>query len=82
MYCPAMNSFSDIISLWPSAEALAGDLGLPGENPGGTVRAWKRRDNIPSEYWDDLVLCAQRRGFHEVSAELLLRVAALRRKAA
>lgn len=77
-----MNSFASIISLWSSAEELAADLEIPGNNPGGTVRAWKQRDNIPPAYWSDLVSAAVRRGFHDVTFEALALIASRRRGAA
>jgi hypothetical protein len=42
-----MNSFRSIIGLWPSLDAMAGDLGAPIT----AVRKWWQRDRIPAEWW-------------------------------
>ena len=47
-----------VFDLWPSSAALARDLN-ESEN---TVRAWKRRKNIPSDRDVRLVKAANRRG--------------------
>jgi hypothetical protein len=46
----APRTFRDVIGLWPSKEALAGDVGatIP------AVRKWWQRDSIPSEWWSSL----------------------------
>lgn len=67
-----IKSFSDLIELWETSEALALDVGESGTN----VRAWKYRQNIPSPYWVRVVGAARRRAFHEVTYELLARIAA------
>ena len=74
-----METFSSIIGLWPSAEQLAADLNITGQNPGVTVRAWKRRDSIPPEYWNDIVAAAESRGFEGITLELLASIAASNR---
>ena len=63
-----MNRVDDIIGLWPSMAELGRDLGLPYP----TVAAWKQRGSIPVAYWRELVGAAQRRGFREVNADLLI----------
>lgn len=68
----AVQSFVSIVELWPSAEAMALDLGETGTN----VRAWKYRNKIPDLYWVRLVGAARRRGFHQVTYEKLARLAA------
>ncbi len=67
-----MNTFSSIIGLWPSATALAEDLG---ENP-VTVRAWAQRNSIPGDRWLLIVSAARRRGIQGVTLEVLARIAA------
>lgn len=52
-----METFRDIINLWPSAEDLGRDIDIPG----GLVRLWRRRDNIPAAYWLDIVTAAATR---------------------
>lgn len=70
-----MNTFSDIISLWPTAEELARDVGVTGL----VVRAWRARGSIPSEYWVSVIGAAERRGIPNVTLELFARLAAVRR---
>ena len=67
-----MNSFTQIIALWPSSARLAEDLGVVG----GTVRAMKRRDSLPPEYWLHVVQSAQRRNIPGVTLDALARIAA------
>lgn len=69
-----MESFADIIGLWPTAEALGSDIG----ETGLVVRAWKRRNNIPSEHWAAIIRAAGHRGFVAVTADLLTDLAARR----
>ncbi|WP_301268127.1 MULTISPECIES: hypothetical protein [unclassified Bradyrhizobium] len=46
-----IKSFKDVIGLWPSKEALAGDInaGLP------AVNKWWQRDSIPSDRWASIL---------------------------
>lgn len=73
-----MDSFADIIALWPNAAALAEDLETVGVivTP-VTVRSWRGR-GVPGEYWDPLVEVAQRRGFQQVNADVLCRLGRMR----
>jgi hypothetical protein len=54
-----MPTCSDIISLWPSAEHFAADIGLRYASYG---RVMKMRGRIPAKYWDRTVEAAARRG--------------------
>jgi len=72
-----MKSFSEVLALWPSLSDLAADLSLPY----GVVKQWRRRNSIPSDRWQALVLAAQRRGHGFVTAELLAAIAAGRAEA-
>jgi hypothetical protein len=73
-----MHSFREVIAQWPSAAELAYDLNFqPGIGP-LKVRAWKRRDNIPPEYWDQLVDAAKRRRIR-ITVKLLAKIAASKR---
>lgn len=65
------QSFVAIIELWPTCEGMALDVGESGVN----VRAWKYRNNIPAPCWVRLVGAARQRGFHQVTYELLARLA-------
>jgi hypothetical protein len=66
-----MTSFREIISLWPTPDALAGEIG---EKP-WTVRKWKQRDRIPSSAWMAVAAAAAQRG-HDVTAEQMARLVA------
>jgi hypothetical protein len=65
------QSFTALIELWETAEALALDVGEPAQN----VRAWKYRRFIPAEHWVRIVGAARRRGY-QVTYEHLARLAA------
>lgn len=52
-----MMTFSDIIARWPSAVALAEDIG----ESEITVRSWKQRNSIPARHWLSIVRAAQKR---------------------
>ena len=64
-----MESFKDIINLWPSPQELADDLG---ENL-HAVRKWRERGSIPSDRWLDLVEAAKRRHYR-VTLNLLAEI--------
>lgn len=72
--CRAMNTASHaaIIARWPSCSVLAAGLGVKAQ----TIRKWKQRDRIPSEYWHPLVEAARARGIDGVSLERLAAAAA------
>jgi len=65
-------TFSDIIALWPTAEAFAADVSVSGV----LARQWRRRNNIPSAHWVRVVEAARARGFADVTLELLAGIAA------
>jgi hypothetical protein len=71
-YCSAVQTFATIIGRWPSAVALAEELGANPVN----VRAWRRR-GIPAAYWLDLIEIARRDGV-PLTLEDLARVEAAR----
>lgn len=77
-----MATFSDIVNLWPSAVAMAADLGLPPEKGAIRTRAWRNRDFIPPEMWPAVIKAAETRGFKDVTADLLMRLAVERKTAA
>lgn len=73
---PELKSVRDLVLLWgdpPSAayEALANDLA---DIAWPAVRDWARRGRIPAKHVDPLVNAAQRRGFHEVTHALVLKL--------
>jgi hypothetical protein len=64
-------SFRSIIDLWPSADAMAGEIGAGV----AAVRKWAQRDRIPAEWWS-AVLAAPRVKKAKVTAELMADLAA------
>lgn len=62
-----MLCFREIIDAWPSAAALAVDLG----EESVTVRAWRARDVLPGRVWRKAVAAAERRRIRGVSLERL-----------
>ena len=64
-----LNSFREVIGLWSSLRALSEEPEV-GANL-MAVRKWQQRDSIPSEEWIGLAKAAQRRGFGEMTVELL-----------
>ena len=71
-----MNSFRDIIGLWPSCEALGADLN---EN-GNAVRKWRLRDSVPPSHWAAVVASANSRGIEGVTLNLMAELASRPRK--
>lgn len=69
-----LNSFREVIGLWPSLRAFSEEPEV-GANL-IAVRKWQQRDSIPSEEWAGVTKAAQRRGFDEVTAELLAEIKA------
>jgi hypothetical protein len=64
------KTFAEIIDLWPTAIALAGEVGVTDI----VVRAWKRR-GIPGEYWARIVAAAKDKPFASlITLELLARL--------
>ncbi len=69
-----LNSFREVIGLWPSLRALSEEPEV-GANL-MAVRKWQQRDSIPSEEWMGIAKAAQKRGFSEVTIELLAQIKA------
>lgn len=67
----SLTSFQDVIALWGPAAELGNDVGVTAL----VVRAWKRRNAIPAEYWLRIVAAAERRGFERVTLALLASLA-------
>ncbi|MBB3267613.1 hypothetical protein FHW79_005274 [Azospirillum sp. OGB3] len=70
-----LDTFTNVIDLWPNAVAMGNDVG----ETGLTVRAWKRRNSIPGEKWLRVVEAARRRGFENVTLERLAKIAQARK---
>lgn len=66
-----MESFNDVIGLWPSLPELAADLKVPYER----AAQWRKRNSIPARHWARLIEVAQERGFRCVTAERLAELA-------
>ncbi len=67
-----MDTFGDIIDLWPNAEAFAADVGVTGV----VARAWKRRNSIPPGRWIRICEAAAKRGYPVTLADMA-RISAL-----
>lgn len=64
-------SFRSIIDLWPSADAMADEIGAGA----AAVRKWSQRGRIPAEWWS-AVLAAPRVKQARITAELMTMLAA------
>lgn len=54
-----MSCITDIFSVWPSAAAMARDIGVPDV----TVRQWRNRSgSIPVRYWNVIREAAKAKG--------------------
>ncbi len=73
--CPTVrsmvNSFRDVIGLWPSLSAAAQETGASYEQ----VKKWRERDSIPGQWWLSVVQAAARRQIR-LSVEDLALIAA------
>jgi len=69
-----MDTFSAIISQWPSIRDFGEDLDIS-ENH---ASVWRYRDSIPADRWADLIDAAQRRGI-KLALEDLARIAKAKR---
>lgn len=65
-----ISTVADVISLWPSAEVFADDLGLKYRSH---ARVMKVRASIPEKYWPKVVDAAARRGI-PITKDLLEQV--------
>ena len=73
-----MRAFGEVISCWPSAVALAAELGVEPS----TVRQWRRRGSVPAPYWRALIDRGTSRGIVGLDERLLAEIAARRRRPA
>lgn len=65
-----MQDVADIFAAWPSDAEFGRDIGVPYP----TISAWKQRASIPAAYWWDIVRAAMRRGYSQVTADVLARL--------
>lgn len=68
----AKPTFVDIIRRWPTMADLADDLDLPYER----VKMWRVRNSIRAKYWPAIVDAAARRGYVDITTEVLTMAAA------
>jgi hypothetical protein len=73
-----MESFADVINLWPSLSRFAADVGVSY----GVAKQWRRRNSIPSERWAELLWAAELRAIDGLSANLLTKIAARKQEVA
>jgi hypothetical protein len=70
------RTFTDVIGLWPSAEALAREL----NELGVTVRQWRNRESIPAAHWHRIAVLAREKG-HALTVDDLSAIADEKRRA-
>lgn len=66
----------EVIDLWPSMSEFADAVG----EAYGTVKAMRRRNSIPVNYWPRLIADAERRNFQGVTYEALTLMHASRKE--
>ncbi|EXL08740.1 hypothetical protein [Aquamicrobium defluvii] len=71
-------SFADIIKLWPTRAALAGDIRVSPQ----AITNMLKRGSIPSQYWSAMVEGASERGINGVTLNALAKAAAQKMRAA
>ncbi len=71
-----LASHKDIILRWPSQSDFSDDIGVLYNS----VSVMKHRNSIAPRYWPALIAAAQRRGFSDVTLELLLRLRPVRKQ--
>lgn len=62
-----MMTHRDIVNLWPTATALASDIGASEI----TVRQWRNRNSIPARHWQAVLRAADERGLNLCSDDLI-----------
>lgn len=65
-----ITSFTDIIARWGSVSDFAGDIGVDPKHAHGM----RRRRSIPPYYWTHVVNGAAKRGYREITHELLIKL--------
>jgi len=70
-----MQTFRDIIGLWPNRAEMGKDVGSTTH----AVGYWWRNNVIPPAHYDKVVFAAHRRGFYHVNYALLANIARERR---
>lgn len=72
-----MESFADVINQWDKIRDFADDVGITPL----LARQMRARKSIESKYWASIIAAAERRGYVEVTAEMLTQIAARKRAA-
>lgn len=70
-----ISSFKQVVDICGQASSLARALGLRVS----AVQKWKDRDNIPPEYWPQVIRIAKKRG-RTLTPDRLMRLSARRLK--
>jgi len=70
-----MQTYRDVIELWPSRDAFAADIGVSSE----AARKMWERDRIAPEYWTATVGAAAARRYRGITTNVLAQIAASRR---
>jgi hypothetical protein len=73
-----MDSFREVIALWPTAADLGSACGVDA----GTVRSWKARNSIPPEHWPAIVQNARAHAYRGVTLEGLAALVTPRKRKA
>jgi hypothetical protein len=68
MSSPPITNFSDVIARWNSVADFAGDIGVDRKHAHGM----RLRRSIPPYYWPHVVKGALKRGYPEITHELLV----------
>jgi hypothetical protein len=68
MSSPPITNFADVIARWSSVADFAGDIGIDRKHAHGM----RLRRSIPPYYWPGVVKSALKRGYPEITYELLV----------
>lgn len=72
MHRKTIETFLDILNLWPTRQAFADAVGCTLWQ----AKSWAARNNIPGEWFDPVVKACWAKGRPEVSHELMCRLSA------
>jgi hypothetical protein len=72
-----LKSFSAVVALYTSLADLAEDAGVGQE----CAKKWKQRDSIPACHWQKVADGARRRGYAQVTMDLLIHLGRQRSRA-
>lgn len=68
-----LESFTDVIRLWPTLADFAQDIGVEVTH----AQTIKNRNSIPAKYWWTLTKAAKKRGLKIINIETLARLASI-----